>query len=203
MLRILIEKQLDLSIPAAIDKAIELYGDKVKAGDLAQQVQDFIFDRLRARYEDEGVAAEVYLSVRALKPNSALDFDQRVQAVQAFRGLPEAASLAAANKRVSNLLGKAEGMVLAQVDAKLFEHDAERVLLEAITDAEQNVEPLSLARNYREALNRLASLREPVDSFFDQVLVNAEDEHIRANRYALLARLRALFLGIADISLLG
>lgn len=203
VLRILIEKQLDLSIPAAIDKAIELYGDKVKAGDLAQQVQDFIFDRLRARYEDEGVAAEVYLSVRALKPNSALDFDQRVQAVQAFRGLPEAASLAAANKRVSNLLGKAEGMVLAQVDAKLFEHDAERVLLEAITDAEQNVEPLSLARNYREALNRLASLREPVDSFFDQVLVNAEDEHIRANRYALLARLRALFLGIADISLLG
>ncbi|MFZ6047921.1 glycine--tRNA ligase subunit beta [Pseudomonas sp. CR3202] len=200
VLRILIEKQLNLDLAAAVAFAIDLYGIKVKADGLAEQVLEFVFDRLRARYEDEGVDVAVYLSVRALQPSSALDFDQRVQAVQAFRRLPEAAALAAANKRVSNLLSKADGSVPATVDSALLQEGAEQALAKAVADAEQ---ALANAGSYRETLERLASLREPVDSFFEAVLVNAEDAAVRGNRYALLAKLRGLFLGVADISVLG
>ncbi|MDH4558876.1 glycine--tRNA ligase subunit beta [Pseudomonas sp. BN417] len=200
VLRILIEKQLDLDLASAIAFAIDLYGDKVKAEGLADQVLEFVFDRLRARYEDEGVDVAVYLSVRALQPSSALDFDQRVQAVQAFRKLPEAAALAAANKRVSNLLSKADGAVPASIDSALLQEAAEQALAKAVADAEL---ALAAAGSYRETLERLASLREPVDSFFEAVLVNAEDAAVRGNRYALLAKLRGLFLGVADISVLG
>ncbi|MNJ61286.1 Glycine--tRNA ligase beta subunit [compost metagenome] len=138
-----------------------------------------------------------------MHPHSALDFDQRVQAVQAFRRLPEAAALAAANKRVSNLLGKLEGQLPAGVEARYFDNASEFSLNAAIQHAQQDVQPLAAARFYREALERLAALREPVDAFFDAVLVNAEDDAVRANRYALLAQLRGLFLGVADISVLG
>lgn len=203
VLRILIEKQLDLDLGAAIAFAIGQYADKVKADGLAAQVQDFIFDRLRARYEDEGVDVAVYQAVRALNPTAPLDFDQRVQAVQAFRARSEAEALAAANKRVSNLLGKFDGQIPASVDNTLLEAGAEQTLAAAVAAAEQAVAPLAAARRYREALEQLASLREPVDAFFEAVLVNAEDAAVRANRYALLAKLRGLFLGVADISLLG
>lgn len=203
VLRILIEKQLDLDLVEAVAFAVGLYGDKVKAAGLAQQVLDFIFDRLRARYEDEGVDVAVYQAVRALSPAAPLDFDQRVQAVQAFRQLPQAAALAAANKRVSNILAKAEGQLPAMVDAKLLEAGAEQALAEAVSAAAQAVAPLAAARSYREALAQLASLREPVDAYFDAVMVNADDAAVRANRYALLNQLRGLFLGVADISLLG
>ena len=170
---------------------------------LAQQVLDFIFDRLRARYEDEGVDVAVYQAVRALSPAAPLDFDQRVQAVQAFRQLPEAAALAAANKRVSNILAKAEGQLPAAVDAKLLEAGAEQTLAQAVAASAQAVTPMAAARCYREALTQLASLREPVDAYFDAVMVNADDAAVRANRLALLNQLRGLFLGVADISLLG
>lgn len=203
VLRILIEKQLDLDLGAAITFAIDQYADKVKADGLAAQVQDFIFDRLRARYEDEGVDVAVYQAVRALSPTAPLDFDQRVQAVQAFRARSEAGALAAANKRVSNLLGKFDGQIPASVDNALLEAGAELTLAAAVAAAEQAVAPMAAARCYREALEHLASLREPVDAFFEAVLVNAEDAAVRANRYALLAKLRGLFLGVADISLLG
>ncbi|CDF81387.1 Glycine--tRNA ligase beta subunit [Pseudomonas knackmussii B13] len=203
VLRILIEKQLDLDLGEAIAFAIGQYGDKVKAEGLAAQVQDFIFDRLRARYEDEGVDVAVYQAVRALTPTAPLDFDQRVQAVQAFRQLPEAEALAAANKRVSNILAKAEGEVPAQVDCNRLQENAERALADAVAGAEGEVAPLAQARDYRAALARLAALRAPVDAFFEEVLVNADDAAVRANRYALLAKLRGLFLGVADISLLG
>ncbi|GIZ10667.1 glycine--tRNA ligase subunit beta [Pseudomonas sp. NCCP-436] len=203
VLRILIEKGLDLDLVAAVNFAIGQYGDKVKAQGLAPQVLDFIFDRLRARYEDEGIDVAVYQAVRAVSPVSALDFDQRIQAVQAFRALPQAEALAAANKRVSNLLSKAEGSIAEQVEAHYFDSPSEFALHAAIQQADQAVQPLSVARQYREALARLADLRDPVDAFFEAVLVNAEDARVRANRYALLARLRGLFLGVADISLLG
>ena len=203
VLRILIEKQLDLNLVEAVEFAVAQYGAKVKAAGLDHQVLEFIFDRLRARYEDEGVEVSTYLAVRAVHPHSALDFDQRVQAVQAFRQLPEAAALAAANKRVSNLLSKLEGKLPAGVEARYFDNASEFSLNAAIQHAQQDVQPLAAARFYREALERLAALRDPVDAFFDAVLVNAEDEAVRANRYALLAQLRGLFLGVADISLLG
>jgi len=203
VLRILIEKQLDLDLADAIAFAIGQFADKVKADGLALQVQDFIFDRLRARYEDEGVEVAVYQAVRAVSPTSPLDFDQRVQAVQAFRALPQAAALAAANKRVSNLLSKAEGQVAASVEAHHFDNPSEFALNAAIQQAEHAVQPLAAARQYNLALSQLANLREPVDAFFEAVLVNAEDPAVRANRYALLAKLRGLFLGVADISVLG
>ncbi|MDH0746098.1 glycine--tRNA ligase subunit beta [Pseudomonas sp. GD03842] len=203
ILRILIEKKLDLDLIQAVQFSVTQFGSKVKAAGLADQVLEFIFDRLRARYEDEGVDASVYLSVRALQPGSALDFDQRVQAVQAFRKLPEAASLAAVNKRVSNLLSKAEGNIAQTVEPKYFDNANEFSLYSAIQQADQAVGPMAANRQYTEALARLAALREPVDAFFEAVMVNAEDASVRANRYALLARLRNLFLGVADISLLG
>ncbi len=204
VLRILIEKGLELDLNAAIAVAVEQYADQIKtAPDLAAQVQDFIFDRLRARYEDEGIDVAVYQSVRTLSPASPLDFDQRVQAVQHFRSLPEAEALAAANKRVSNLLAKAEMEISNEIDQQLLHEPAERALASAIAEAEQQVAPLAAQRQYDVALERLAALRDPVDTFFDEVLVNAEDALLRANRYALLARLRGLFLGVADISLLG
>ncbi|QXI38530.1 glycine--tRNA ligase subunit beta [Pseudomonas xantholysinigenes] len=203
VLRILIEKQLDLDLTTAVEFAVKQFGAKVKAAGLSEQVLEFIFDRLRARYEDEGIDVSTYLSVRALKPGSALDFDQRVQAVQAFRKLPEADALAAANKRVSNLLGKAEGAIADQVEPKYFDNANEFSLYSAIQQADQAVQPMAAARQYSEALARLAALRDPVDAFFEAVMVNAEDAKVRANRYALLSRLRGLFLGVADISLLG
>ncbi|BCR22487.1 glycine--tRNA ligase subunit beta [Aquipseudomonas alcaligenes] len=213
VLRILIEKQLDLDLAEAVDFAIHdnqqlatAAGKNPELPDpvaLSTQVQSFIFDRLRARYEDEGVDVAVYQAVRALEPTSPLDFDQRVQAVQAFRQLPEAAALAAANKRVSNILAKAEGQLPAAVDAKLLEAGAEQTLAQAVAAAAQAVAPMAAARCYREALAQLASLREPVDAYFDAVMVNAEDAAVRANRLALLNQLRGLFLGVADISLLG
>ncbi|MCP3748266.1 glycine--tRNA ligase subunit beta [Pseudomonas sp. SBB6] len=203
VLRILIEKQLDLDLNEAVNFAVTQFGAKVKAAGLAEQVLEFVFDRLRARYEDEGIDVATYLSVRALKPGSALDFDQRVQAVQAFRQLPEAAALAAVNKRVSNLLSKAEGAVATTVEPKYFDNANEFSLYSAIQQADQAVQPMAAARQYSESLARLAALREPVDAFFEAVMVNADDAKVRANRYALLSRLRGLFLGVADISLLG
>ncbi len=203
VLRILIEKQLDLDLTGAVEFAVKQFGAKVKAAGLAEQVLEFIFDRLRARYEDEGIDVATYLSVRALQPGSALDFDQRVQAVQAFRKLPEAEALAAVNKRVSNLLSKAEGAIADHVEPKYFDNANEFSLYSAIQQADQAVQPMAAARQYSESLARLAALRDPVDAFFEAVMVNAEDAKVRANRYALLSRLRGLFLGVADISLLG
>lgn len=203
ILRILIEKQLDLDLVEAVRLSISQFGKQVKAEGLDDQVLDFIFDRLRARYEDEGVEIASYLSVRAVQPGSALDFDQRVQAVQAFRNLPEAEALAAANKRVSNLLSKFEAKLPETVEPRYFDNATEFSLYSALQQAEQAVQPLAADRHYREALERLAHLRGPVDAFFEAVLVNAEDASVRANRYALLARLRGLFLGVADISALG
>ncbi len=203
VLRILIEKQLDLDLTTAVEFAVKQYAAKVKAAGLSEQVLEFVFDRLRARYEDEGIDVATYLSVRALKPGSALDFDQRVQAVQAFRKLPEAEALAAVNKRVSNLLSKAEGAIADQVEPKYFDNANEFSLYSAIQQADQAVQPMAAARQYSESLARLAALRDPVDAFFEAVMVNAEDAKVRANRYALLSRLRGLFLGVADISLLG
>ena len=203
VLRILIDKKLDLDLTQAVVFAVGQFGTKVKQAGLAEQVLEFVFDRLRARYEDEGVDVSVYLSVRALQPGSALDFDQRVQAVQAFRKLPEADALAAVNKRVSNLLSKADSLGTAEVDPGLFADAKEFSLNSAIAKAENAVKPMIAERNYAEALARLASLREPVDAFFEAVMINADDAGVRKNRYAMLARLRGLFINIADISVLG
>ena len=202
VLRILIEKQLEVDLAELVAMAIAQYENKIDSKDLAEHVQDFIFDRLRARYEDAGIDVAVYQAVRAVHPMSPLDFDQRVQAVQNFRALPEAQALTAANKRVSNLLGKNAAAQALKIQAKYFDSPAEFALYAAIQQALQAVTPLAENRQYTEALTRLASLNEPLDAFFTDVLVNVDDENIRANRLALLAQLRGLFLGVADISVL-
>lgn len=202
VLRILIEKELDVDLAELVAMAIAQYGDKIDSDGLAEQVQDFIFDRLRARYEDAGIDVAVYQAVRAVHPMSPLDFEQRVQAVQNFRALPEAQALAAANKRVTNLLGKDVAEQPVSINARYFDSPAEFALYAALQKALQAVQPLAANRQYTEALTRLASLDEPVDAFFTAVLVNVDDEAVRANRHALLAQLRNLFLGVADISVL-
>lgn len=200
VLRILIEKELELSLSELIEAAIELYGERIKADGLSQLLQDFVYDRLRARYEDTGVDVSVYLAVRAVHPDSPLDFDQRVQAVQHFRSLSEADALAAANKRVSNILGDAEGGV---VQEQLLTEAAEKALFAALQQAQQDVAPLAAAHDYTGILSRLAQLQQAVDAFFDDVMVNADDSAVRANRHALLAQLRGLFLSVADVSVLS
>lgn len=200
VLRILIEKQLELSLTELLNASIELYGDKIKADGLLTQLHDFIFDRLRARYEDAGVDVGVYLAVRAVHPDSPLDFDQRVQAVQHFRSLTEAEALAAANKRVSNILGEASS---TSVNESLLSLEAEKALFVALQAANQDVAPLAQQHQYTDILTRLAQLQAPVDAFFDDVMVNADDAAVRDNRHALLAQLRQLFLTVADISLLS
>ena len=137
------------------------------------------------------------------KPASLVDFDRRLAAVQTFARLEQAAGLAAANKRIANILRKAGDPEGLSVRKKLFEHDAERALDNALENARKKVEPLLAARSYADVLNSLADLKEPVDLFFDEVMVMADDEAIKNNRLALLGELRALFLDVADISRLS
>lgn len=203
ILRILLEKRLELNLAEMVRRAVELYGYQVEPNGLAEQVLDFIFDRLRARYEDEGINITTYQAVRALRPVSPLDFEQRVQAVEHFRQLPEAKALSFANKRVQSILEKTSQQDIAtEINPVLLLEKQESALATAVKKLEEVVPKLSEARNYTEALNRLASLQAVLDDFFEHVFVNVEDSQVRANRYALLARTRQLFLGIADISLL-
>ena len=203
VLRILIEDGLELDLVAAIDAAVAAYAETEPAPDCRQQLYDFIFDRLRAWYVDAGTDAKIYLCVRALNPASPLDFHRRVEAVSDFAGRPEAAALAAANKRVSNLLDKSgEEARQDAVSADLLSETAEKQLLSRLEQQSEAVAPLFEAGNYREGLTRLAGLRDDVDRFFDEVMVMVEDPAVRANRLRLLRDLRELFLQAADISLL-
>lgn len=203
ILRILIELKLELNLASLVEKAIALYQDKIEVNGLADQVLDFIFDRLRARYEDEGISVTTYQAVRAVRPVSPLDFDYRVQAVEHFRKLPEAQALSFANKRVHSILEKAGLLALDQpINMDLLTDTQEIALAKAVCQLVEVVPQLSLAHNYTAALDKLASLQVLLDDFFEHVFVNVEDAAIRVNRYALLAMIRQLFLDIADISLL-
>ena len=161
-----------------------------------------MLDRFRAWYEDENIATEVFLAVAAKQLSNPLDIHQRVHAVQAFSQLPQAASLAAANKRVSNILSKQQHSGEASVNRSLLQESAEQSLADAVDSLTAEVEPLLKQRNYTEALTRLAKLQEPVDQFFDDVMVMCDDDALRQNRLSLLLKLRNLFLEVADISLL-
>ncbi len=203
LLRIIIERQLPLDLPALIGRAVEGLGERLTAKDVAPQVFDFMMDRLRAYYHDIGVSADVFDAVHAQRPTQPYDFDRRVRAVNHFRSLAEADSLAAANKRISNILRQADEKgidVPSEVDATRLTEAAEKTLAERLAELEQEVSPLFDARDYEPALARLADLREAVDRFFDDVMVMVDDEALRDNRLALLARLRNLFLRVADLS---
>lgn len=202
VLRTCVEKQLDLDLRALLDQAAaRLRSDGVKIADTtAEQVFEFMMERLRAYYQDAGVTADTFEAVLARQPARPIDFDARIRAVTAFRRLPEAESLAAANKRIQNILRKAETAVPEQVQAALFVEPAERALGEQLAALEGEVRALLGERRYEDALCRLAGLRGAVDGFFDAVMVMAEDAKLRDNRLALLKRLGDLFLEVADIS---
>ena len=204
VLRILIEGELELDLVSTIDTAVGAYVALQPDANCRRRLCDFVFDRLRAWYADAGIEASVYLCVRVLNPASPLDFHRRVEALADFAGKPEAAALAAANKRVSNLLDKSgeEARPGEAVAPEIFSEAAEKRLFKRLRQQGEAVAPLFAAGDYHEGLTRLASLRADVDSFFDEVMVMVEDPAVRANRLRLLRELRELFLQAADISLL-
>lgn len=200
VLRILIECQLDLDLEILIAEAAKLLSDKVDAEKARIEVFDFMLERLRAYYLDRDVPVDVFDAVSALRPSRPLDFDKRIKAVSAFRALAEAESLAAANKRVGNILKKSATEVAGTVNVSLFEEEAEKTLYGELSSLKADVESLFDEGDYEQALRRLSSLREPVDAFFDSVMVMADDEAIKNNRIALLAQMSALFMRAADLS---
>jgi glycyl-tRNA synthetase beta chain len=200
VLRTIIERGLDLDLKQLITKSASLLSDKVDASKVELDVFDYIIDRLRAYYLDRGIMADVFDAVSAMSPSRPLDFDKRIKAVTAFRGLAEAESLAAANKRVGNILKKSAVANNAEVNESLFVEDAEKKLYEVLNDLSDMVEPLFDAGDYEKALSKLSSLRDPVDAFFDSVMVMADDEAIKNNRIALLNTMNQLFLRAADLS---
>ena len=201
-LRIVVEKQLDLDLVELVTKAAELYGNKISNAKVIDEVIDFMLARFRAAYQDDGIEVDVVQAVLARRPTRPVDFDKRVKAVSHFRTLDAAEALAAANKRVSNILAKFDGKLNASVQSQLLQDPAEHALASKVAELENQLAPLFAAGDYQSALTALAGLRDVVDSFFDRVMVMAEDEALKLNRLTLLSRLRNLFLEIADISLL-
>jgi glycyl-tRNA synthetase beta chain len=203
VLRIIVERNLDLDLRDLLKTAADNHHSLPARDGLEDKVLDFMLERFRAWYEDAGINAEVFLSVVALKPSRPLDFDRRVKAVNHFRSLPEAAALAAANKRVSNILSKQGVTGIAEVSNALLTEAAEKSLAADIDAQKAVLAPLFAEGKYQEALESLAGLRTSTDAFFEDVMVMADDEAVKNNRLALLSQLRALFLGVADISVLG
>ena len=206
VVRILIERGIDIDLKGLIACAVaEQPKGKIGADELAADLYGFITDRLRRYFldRDTGLATETFDAVMSRKPASLVDFDRRLAAVQTFRRLEQAESLAAANKRIANILRQAGNPTGLRVVEKQLELDAEKALYSALSSAREKVEPLLAERRYARVLNELADLRDPVDRFFDDVMVMAEDETLRNNRLAILGELRALFLDVADISRLS
>ncbi|RUO23141.1 glycine--tRNA ligase subunit beta [Aliidiomarina iranensis] len=202
MIRILVEKKLPLDLNDLVGIAVKSYAAIISnPAEVNQQVVDFLLGRFRAWYQEQGISVDVIQAVLARRPTVALDFDNRVKAVAEFRSNPQAEALAAANKRVSNILAKAESEI-GVVDKALLTEAAEIALYDALNGIRETVSAAATNGDYSAALSALATLREPVDTFFDSVMVNAEDSKVRNNRLALLNALRGEFLKVADISLL-
>ncbi|QQS53887.1 MAG: glycine--tRNA ligase subunit beta [Candidatus Competibacteraceae bacterium] len=200
VLRILIEGGLDLNLLTLLERAASQFEPAIRAKGAVEAVFDFIVDRLRGYYLDQQVRSDTFDAVLECRPHRPLDFDRRVRAVGAFRDRPEAASLAAANKRIRNILRKVDTVLPFEVRPDLLTEAAEQALAGRLVELSSEAIPLMDVGLYGDALNRLASLREPVDAFFDQVLVMAEDPAVRDNRIALLNELGSLFLRVADFS---
>lgn len=203
VLRILVERELPLDLKDLLEQAKASYPALPQGDTVVDQVLAYMIERFRAWYEEDGIPVQVFQAVSARNISVPLDFDARVKAVHQFYQLPEAEALAAANKRVSNILSKQDGDFSDQVDASLLKEPAEKALAEAVAGKQKEVAPLFARQAYSEGLGALASLRPQVDSFFDDVMVMTDDLALRSNRLALLKQLRDLFLEVADISLLS
>tara|TARA_B110000196_G_scaffold93846_1_gene81147 strand:- start:5516 stop:7588 length:2073 start_codon:yes stop_codon:yes gene_type:complete len=203
VLRILVEKNINIDLGQLIDWGIESTWETAPKAETKATLTEYMLDRFSAWYKDQGIATEVFQAVRALGVTNALDINNRVQAVNSFSSMSEAQALAAANKRVSNILAKNGGdAISADINAQLLTEDAEKVLAQQVTAKQTQVQPLLADAKYKEALASLADLRAAVDAFFDNVMVMADDEAVKNNRLALLKQLQGLFIAIADISLL-
>lgn len=201
-LRIIIEKDLPLDLVDLVDTAKALFGEKLSNQNVSTDVVAFVLGRFPAWYRDAGISVDVIQAVLARRPTKPADFDKRVKAVNHFRGLDASATLAAANKRVGNILAKFEGELNATVDASLLQEDAEKALASAVAAKVELLAPLFAAGDYQQALTELSELRDVVDTFFDNVMVMADDEALKINRLTLLNTLRNQFLNVADISVL-
>ena len=202
VLRIIVEKNLPLDLQTLTEEAVRLYGDKLTNQKVTDEVIDFMLGRFRAWYQEEGHSVDTIQAVLARRPTKPADFDARMKAVSHFRTLEAASALAAANKRVSNILAKSDETLQDHVRASVLKEAEEMDLARQLVILRDKLEPFFAEGRYQEALVELAALREPVDKFFDKVMVNAEDKELRINRLTLLSKLRELFLQVADISLL-
>ncbi|QMV12828.1 glycine--tRNA ligase subunit beta [Vibrio spartinae] len=202
ILRIIVENGYQLDLADLVAEATAQFGDKLTNANVGHDVIEFMLGRFRAWYQDEGFSVDVIQAVLARHPTKPTDFDQRVKAVSHFRTLDAADSLAAANKRVGNILAKFDGQLAESVDLALLQEGAEVALAENVAVLSEALEPAFANGDYQSALNQLAALKEPVDAFFEDVMVMADDEALKINRLTLLNDLRNLFLEIADISVL-
>lgn len=202
ILRILIECRLPLDMKTLFEQAALGLSEYVDGISHIDETLDYILERLRGYYLDKGIRHDVIDAVMAIRPTSALDFDSRIHAVQQFLSRTEAQALAAANKRIHNILKKAELPADIEVQADLLKEPAEQSLAQQLALVEKTVNPLIAQSNYEQALAHLAGLRQPVDEFFDDVLVMVDDIDLRNNRLLLLNSIRNLFVSCADVSLL-
>ncbi|MGH8549562.1 MAG: glycine--tRNA ligase subunit beta [Methylococcales bacterium] len=200
VLRILIEKKLDLDILDIVEFASNLLPEAIRNERAGSEVSTFIVERMRGYCLERGFKADEFEAVLAVKPSRPLDFEKRLIAVAGFRSLAAAESLASANKRIRNILRKSDTEIAGTVDPERFAGGEERNLFEAMTAAADAIAPLLERDDYTGALTRLSELRESVDNFFDKVMVMVEDPMVRNNRLALLAGIQSMFLRIADIS---
>ncbi|HEY4368418.1 MAG TPA: glycine--tRNA ligase subunit beta [Steroidobacteraceae bacterium] len=203
ILRIAVERSLEVDLLNLVEASVALQ-PVAAAPEVVSDIWAYLMERLRSSYLEAGtgraITTEMFDAVLASRPHSPLDIDQRLRALESFLALPDAESLAAANKRIANILRKAPTDTSGAVETERLEDPAERALFEHVVSMERAVNPLLARREYAQALTHLASLREDVDRFFDSVMVMAEDAALRANRLALLVRLRGLFVQIADLS---
>lgn len=200
VLRILIEGQQDVDLKVVLEHSVRHFPLTVAAQNQVEPVFDFIMERLRSYYLEQDIRPDTFEAVLSCRPTRPLDFQRRIQAVAAFRRLPEAESLAAANKRIRNILKKLDGELPFKVRTDLLVEPAEQQLAGQLVELSSEVVPLMDSGLYNEALHRLAPLRQPVDTFFDEVMVMTEEANLRDNRIALLNELSSLFLRVADFS---
>lgn len=200
VLRILIEGELSLDLKQLLHIAAIQFEDDINATNAVDETFAFVMERLRAYYKDQGIESDVVDAITRVNPQRPLDFDQRVKAVAEFRKLEAAEPLAAANKRIGNILKKIEHTIPNTVDTTLLTETAEQALYQTILDQTEKVTPLFRDAKYTEALSSLAALRDDIDRFFDHVMVMVENDALKNNRLALLQQLRGLFLHIADLS---
>jgi glycyl-tRNA synthetase beta chain len=200
VLRILIEGEMNLDLEALLGQAAHRFDPALKPATVVEPAFEFIMERLRGYYLEKDFSPDAFEAVLACRPTRPLDFDRRLRAVAQFRQWPESASLAAANKRIRNILKQVNGALPFRICPDRLLEEAEQTLAGRLAELSSEVIPLMETGLYAEALTRLAALREPVDRFFDQVLVMVDEADLRENRIALLNELGSLFLRVADFS---